>query len=422
MVSECFKSLIERPSGISGYRPASWCAVCGRTVSAQTVKPCISQGCPNLSHVECLGEETEYKCGNTGQLRANAGISDPVSPCRQITPSAPPTPSPTDPTEEESDDDLDALQKQELKKVVKNLRRDLTSTQSLLNNYRCVKDYLIGRRRTLVDELSTVDTLLATLTFEEKQQRSVACTARPHNIEAECEAVTRAARARSPPHSQPSRSSSPPPPPPPSPPSPAHPASAQQTSVEETESATTGGDTTDSTAHDESAAERQLSSQQGTQEGRGQRPQPRRKKKPAARGTAPRQEASSTRQQQTRCLQCWRHGHTQDQCPRKPCEYCQGRYHSSQNCRVRIADEKQQELAQAVRQTSQDTISLLRGVAWQLQQPNAQQRVGPLGRPLVPPQGLPAHQYPWQLPPHPAFAFQHGAPQQHFPAMLHAYQ
>ena len=83
----------------------------------------------------------------------------------------------------------------------------------------------------------------------------------------------------------------------------------------------------------------------------------------------PPQVVAQPRQKRNKCLQCNRWGHSVDQCQVLFCEYCQGRYHSSQNCRVKLADQRQQELVQAVRQSSQETLIALRGVAWQLQHP-----------------------------------------------------
>lgn len=165
-----------------------------------------------------------------------------------------------------------------------------------------------------------------------------------------------------------------------------------------------------------------------------QRRQPKKKKKTAnIRNTASGGEATQAsqqpsrgatlpgqQQQQVRCLQCRRHGHSQAQCPRKTCDYCQGRFHSSLNCRVRIADERQQQLVETVRQTSQETLSALRGVAFQLQHPAAQQRVAPT---IVTPTSLPSGRSPWTLPQHPQpLAFQYAAVPQQFTAMPHPYQ
>ena len=112
MVSECFESPIERPSGISGYRPGSWCSVCGRTETLAGVKQCTKEGCTNVCHLHCLGAETDFRCGNTGQLRALLGISDPVTPYTSNTQVPSDPPAPRDPVEEEPEDDLCDLQKE----------------------------------------------------------------------------------------------------------------------------------------------------------------------------------------------------------------------------------------------------------------------------------------------------------------------
>lgn len=66
--------LIARPGGISGYRPAIWCAVCGYKAHIHTTKKCVSEKCPNYCHVNCLGELPNFSCDNTAQLRVEAGI------------------------------------------------------------------------------------------------------------------------------------------------------------------------------------------------------------------------------------------------------------------------------------------------------------------------------------------------------------
>ncbi|XP_045106593.1 putative protein TPRXL [Portunus trituberculatus] len=192
MVSECFEHRIERPSGISGYRPAVWCAVCGRKESLQPVKECTKEGCPNICHVNCLGVATEFSCGNTAQLRDLAGISDPVTPYSRnhqaTTDLQTQTDSASQQSVEEPQDDLGDLQKEELVKMVKiarNLRKELASSKSQLSCYRSVTAGLADKRVVLVEAVSIVDTLLATLASEGLVQQTVACTARPHKIVSE---------------------------------------------------------------------------------------------------------------------------------------------------------------------------------------------------------------------------------------------
>lgn len=185
MISECLWRSIERPSGLSGYRPAFWCAVCGRKASPQAEKHCVTEGCPNICHDRCLGEDTEFKCSNTGQLRVRLGIDDPVTFHTQNTQEAPTLSNLHELVEEEGEDDLAALRKEELVCLVKNLRRDLASTKCHLTNYRYIISGLADKRNALVEALSIVDTLLATYSSEDKQQRSVACTAKPHKLERE---------------------------------------------------------------------------------------------------------------------------------------------------------------------------------------------------------------------------------------------
>lgn len=101
------------------------------------------------------------------------------------------------------------------------------------------------------------------------------------------------------------------------------------------------------------------------------------------------------RQKRNKCLQCNRWGHSQDQCQVQLCSYCQGRFHSSQNCRAKIADQRQQELVHAVRQSSQETLLALRGVVWQLNPPANHLGLG--GSPLAAPYGTPHPQPLWPV-------------------------
>ncbi|MPC88950.1 hypothetical protein E2C01_083876 [Portunus trituberculatus] len=66
--------LIERPTGISGIRPAQWCAVCGRKADPSSTQHCIEEDCPNLCHTGCLAGTPEYTCQYTAHLREQAGV------------------------------------------------------------------------------------------------------------------------------------------------------------------------------------------------------------------------------------------------------------------------------------------------------------------------------------------------------------
>ena len=71
--------------------------------------------------------------------------------------------------------------------LVKNLIWDLALRKSHLSNYRSVTGNLTDKQRVLVEALYVVNTLLTTYTSEEKQQRSLACTTRPHKIDSEAD-------------------------------------------------------------------------------------------------------------------------------------------------------------------------------------------------------------------------------------------
>ncbi|XP_045131593.1 swi5-dependent recombination DNA repair protein 1 homolog [Portunus trituberculatus] len=394
---------------------------------------------------------------------------------------------------EEPQDDLGDLQKEELVKIARNLRKELASSKSQLSCYRSVTAGLADKRVVLVEAVSIVDTLLATLASEGLVQQTVACTARPHKIvsetgetvtvgSGECDSFSSPSLTSplssspntpvplstipnpltpntsvllptlsSPPtHSSPPNTSVPLPtlPTPPTPfsppntsvssstiPTPPTPSSPPKTSIPLLPSSSaqlnppsSSTPPTPPTSLDIAALPHPTPSsnntlppnsqtplpnppqpphtpeppvppypastlQQGVPQTRGEYPattqsssagrqhRPKRKKR---RNTATgrnsdssessserrqqqsRQEVIQARQQQTKCPQCKRQGHTRDQCPRQVCDYCQGRHHSSATCRIRIADVRQQELVQAVRQSGQETLVALRSVAWQL--------------------------------------------------------
>ena len=105
---------------------------------------------------------------------------------------------------------------------------------------------------------------------------------------------------------------------------------------------------------------------------------------------------TNLRRQQTKCPKCKRFGHTRDMCPREAsCDYCQGRFHSSSTSRTKLADQRQQELVQAVRQSGQETLLALKSLASHLHQPLSGQAPRPT---LAAPPGLPVPQAPWPVP------------------------
>ncbi|KAK4317988.1 hypothetical protein Pmani_010946 [Petrolisthes manimaculis] len=76
---------------------------------------------------------------------------------------------------------------------------------------------------------------------------------------------------------------------------------------------------------------------------------------------------TSERLTQIRCSLCHRKDHSEEQCPKHlSCEYCQGRFHTERTCRERQADRRHQDLIQAVRLGSQETLAVLLGAAWRL--------------------------------------------------------
>ena len=322
---------------------------------------------------------------------------------------------------------MDDLEKEELVLLLRTARKELVKSNAQLAHYRQTTAELEDGRRALVEALSVVDTLLATRATEDFQQRTVACTARPQSID-------RAAELDAPreedEHTPGGQVVAPPPPPP-----------SDSTTPSSSPQASSPPTSTDTSPPPQPAAE--SSEEQQRVEGRDSHPQqapqnsrPRqrsRRQKPARETVAelrhdtqqegsqprrqpqPRQQQQQQQQQQQsrKCQQCKRWGHTRSQCTRNlVCDYCNGRFHSSETCKVRSADQRQQELVQAVRETNQETLLALKSVTWQLQQPHPH-LVRSVGPGLSGPHGTSAPQYyPWPLTP-PAHALHHGVAPHH---------
>ncbi|KAK8392608.1 hypothetical protein O3P69_014788 [Scylla paramamosain] len=80
---------------LSGYTPYRWCAVCRKATSKAAHVSCEDDSWPNLCHTGCLGDNPVYRCAETGLLREQANIQDPVTFVdREADPSSQPLPPP----------------------------------------------------------------------------------------------------------------------------------------------------------------------------------------------------------------------------------------------------------------------------------------------------------------------------------------
>ncbi|XP_045115988.1 uncharacterized protein LOC123507079 [Portunus trituberculatus] len=318
--------------------------VCGRKASPTTDPQCTTKPCTNLCHAHCLAGAAEFRCGDTGQLRARAGITDPVTyfvdnSQENSSSSTLPYIPPTDLVEEQPGDGLDTLPKEELIKQLRKLRSELATTKSQLTSYRSVTVGLAEKRCVLVEALSIVDTLLATHASEDLHQRSVACTARPHKILDEAVSVIPADTQES---TSPSPTSI----------NLQHPSTPNPASVNVVEQGQVGilttGIPSPSTPHPSPELPKErgqapsqvpptpsphpsLVSAEEREQGRSLAPPPSSSQPETSTGQGRPQNSSSPR-------------YPPQQRPKKVCEYCQGRFHSALDCRVRAANERQQEL------------------------------------------------------------------------------
>ena len=77
--------------------------------------------------------------------------------------------------------------------------------------------------------------------------------------------------------------------------------------------------------------------------------------------------------QRTRCSRCRRQGHSVEQCPRLlSCGYCKGRYHTADTCKERLADRRYEDLIEAVRLGSQETLAVLKSAVCRQPPPHPQ--------------------------------------------------
>ena len=392
------QSRIERPGGRPGYRPKYWCSVCGKAAKLEVDQACIIDNCRNICHIGCLGEYEVFNCENTSQLRELHGIPHHITYYidRPDTPAAPVNVEDQDLQDEDSQDELNQLQKEELVVVVKQLRKELSTTKTKLMRYKTIVDELPEKRNILVNAIAIIDSLVATqASIEEVQQRTIASSAYPDRIDQDWEkhieehdevytwwsaeqtkkgkkTKERKNNLRQPPH--PPRQKSPLPPQ-----HRDHPLRRQSPPPQQHQDQYNKQQPRGSYQHQREKQTSQSYQRNQTQDSR---------KQPYTSHWVKRdyqqqgytdqtahvnlvQKAYDRRQTYTgsqryfsganKCIECHRQGHTSEKCPKfMYCDYCNRRYHTTQNCRERIADQRQQELVNAVKQNTQETLAAVR--------------------------------------------------------------
>ncbi|MPC61309.1 hypothetical protein E2C01_055379 [Portunus trituberculatus] len=436
--------LIARPAGISGIRPAHWCAACGREADPSRTHHCTEEGCPNLCHTGCLAGTQEHTCQYTVHLREEGGIRDPVTFTAQAqTPATRLNASQSLP--EPTEEDLQGLTKDQLKALVINLRQEQDSNKDVIQAYTDTAE-LSEKRHVLVEALDVIDTLLALKenAASRKEKRSIACTARADLIEkdwsqhissnqegrkwwasrAESESESEKdsegdIEARdtsrdsqpSPPHpSHPSRRSLTTSPPSPPPATPRDILSPLQHKTEQESQDPTARKPRDDQGPPQprpgaarvSPAARQPRDTQARARPAAHHPQqdcgqpPRLQKHKKQNSRPPRLNTREVNQgppQPDKCSRCHRRGHLSDECPKHlKCDHCQRPYHTAATCRERLAERRHQDLVEAFRLRSQETLAIIQGAAWHLP-PYSHTSWEPLPAPAQPPH---AYQLPHQ--------------------------
>jgi len=182
--------LIARPEGISGISPKKWCSVCGKVGKNPNFIPCDSVNCPNVCHAACSLDGNNFICSNVATLRNSAGISDPIE---FVSTKTLPLPSNLDLPDDSTGinlekEDLLSTSKEELIDEIQLMRKDYQSTIALGRNLKRFSESLAGTRDSIVQALEFIDSLTATVNnIQEPARRSIACSAIPERIDAECE-------------------------------------------------------------------------------------------------------------------------------------------------------------------------------------------------------------------------------------------
>ena len=176
-------SLIARPPGLFGYAPRQWCAVCGKTTADKPFVNCNTAECPNTCHTHCLREDTSFDCSEVGSLREAQGVNAHVvylskeqhqSTQHDLT------------DQDDEDSDLLHLDKPELIKLNKALRKELRSKKAILNLFEPSTHHIAENREYLVSVIHFLDRIVALRSsLEELDTNSIACSARSERIDKE---------------------------------------------------------------------------------------------------------------------------------------------------------------------------------------------------------------------------------------------
>ncbi|KAG0712473.1 hypothetical protein GWK47_018400 [Chionoecetes opilio] len=159
--------LIARPTGLPGYAPVRWCAVCGKKTANTEVIPCTTAvDCSNIVHTTCVGSNTTLDCGEVSALRTAADISAPVV-YQEAVADLPQGVAniPESPTVDDSDSDyadLLQLEPRELVEIIRQLRVELARKKNIINYFETTSHTLADKRDAVVTVLDFIDNICAT--------------------------------------------------------------------------------------------------------------------------------------------------------------------------------------------------------------------------------------------------------------------
>jgi len=179
--------LIARPSGLPGYAPREWCAVCGKTTANVDAINCLGTNCPNTCHSECLNGNEVFNCFEVSNLRTSLNIQDRVIHINSGTDNVDAARNNRD----EADDELLQLGSRELVAIVRRLQTEITRKNSILSFFGSIADNIAAKRDAIVTVLEFMDNITATKSsLEQLEVKTTACSACPDKIDEDWLAAT----------------------------------------------------------------------------------------------------------------------------------------------------------------------------------------------------------------------------------------